>query len=455
MLGVMRFSPGRWISAVSLLVAIAAGFAAVPTTVGAAEAIVTDVRVGPHAKATRVVFEISRLVPYRIFMLGNPSRVVIDLPEVGWRLPPRPLPQRVGVFETLRYGLYKPGNSRVVVDLKSPAVIGKAFLMGPSGTNGHRIVVDLNPATSRQFAKFLKTAPIEVKPGQPGAVAKPLVARTKVPEVAAATKIPSPPKSVIVSSSVEGQASVSSFRLAPRKPALRPDKAKRVVVIDPGHGGPDPGTIGLSGSYEKHITLAMARTLRDKLEATGRYKVVLTRDRDIFIRLRDRIQIARDAGGELFLSLHADSIKNRKIRGPSVYTLSEKASDKEAAALAERENKADVIAGVDLTHESPEIANILIDLAQRESTNQSVRFANTLLPQLKKQTKLLRNSHRFAGFAVLKAPDIPSVLVEMGFLSNREDERALRSRAYRNKLAIAVTRAVDGYFSQVEEASRR
>jgi len=469
MLGVMRFKPWRWISAVSMLVAIAVAIAAVPKTVGAAEAIVTDVRVGPHAKATRVVFEISRLVPYRIFMLGNPSRVVIDLPEVGWRLPPRPLPQRVGVFETLRYGLYKPGNSRVVVDLKSPAVIGKAFLMGPSGTHGHRIVVDLKPATKRQFAKFLKTTPIEVKPDQPGAVAKPVVARTKTPVVAAATRSvpgntkravttvrqPSSPKTVKVSSETSERAAASSFRLAPRKPALRPDKAKRVVVIDPGHGGPDPGTIGLSGSYEKHITLAMARTIRDKLEATGRYKVVLTRDRDIFIRLRDRIQIARDSGGELFISLHADSIKNRRIRGPSVYTLSEKASDKEAAALAEKENKADVIAGVDLTHESPEIANILIDLAQRESTNQSVRFATTLLPQLKKQTRLLRNSHRFAGFAVLKAPDIPSVLVEMGFLSNREDERALRSQGYRNKLAIAVTRAVDGYFSQVEEASRR
>jgi len=470
MLGVMRFKLWRWFSAVSMLVLIAAAImAAVPTTVGAAEAIVTDVRVGPHAKATRVVFEVSRLVPYRIFMLGNPNRVVIDLPEVGWRLPPRPLPQRVGVFETLRYGLYKPGNSRVVVDLQSPAVIGKAFLMGPSGTHGHRIVVDLNPAMNQQFAKFLKTAPIEVKPDQPGAVAKPVVAPTKAPKVAitmrnvpastnrtvASVKNPSPPKKVTVSSSTVQRATASSFRLAPRKPALRPDKAKRVVVIDPGHGGPDPGTIGLSGSYEKHITLAMARTLRDKLEATGRYKVVLTRDRDIFIRLRDRVQIARDAGGELFISLHADTVKNRKIRGPSVYTLSETASDKEAAALAEKENKADVIAGVDLTHESPEIANILIDLAQRESTNQSVRFATNLLPQLKKQTKLLRNSHRFAGFAVLKAPDIPSVLVEMGFLSNREDERALRTRAYRNKLAIAVTRAVDGYFSQVEEASRR
>jgi len=470
MLGVMRFKLWRWFAAVSLLAGFAATIVAVaPTTAAAAEAIVTDVRVGPHAKATRVVFEVSRLVPYRIFMLGNPNRVVIDLPEVGWRLPPRPLPQQIGVFETLRYGLYKPGNSRVVVDLKSPAVIGKAFLMGPSGTHGHRIVVDLNPATKRQFAKFLKTAPIEVKPDQPGAIVKPVVARTKTPVVAAATRSvpnsakrpvstvrqPAPPKTVQVSSGSRDRAAASSFRLAPRKPALRPGKAKRVVVIDPGHGGPDPGTIGLSGSYEKHITLAMARTLRDKLEATGRYKVVLTRDRDIFIRLRDRIQIARDAGGELFISLHADSIKNRKIRGPSVYTLSETASDKEAAALAEKENKADVIAGVDLTHESPEIANILIDLAQRESTNQSVRFATTLLPQLKKQTRLLRNSHRFAGFAVLKAPDIPSVLVEMGFLSNREDERALRSQAYRNKLGIAVTRAVDGYFSQVEEANRR
>jgi N-acetylmuramoyl-L-alanine amidase len=232
------------------------------------------------------------------------------------------------------------------------------------------------------------------------------------------------------------------------------DTVKRVIAIDPGHGGVDPGTVGGSGTYEKHITLSMAREIRDRLQATGRYKVVLTRDRDIFVRLRDRIAVSREAGAELFVSIHADAIENRRIRGLSVYTLSEKASDKEAAALAEKENKADLIAGIDLTKETPEVTNILIDLAQRESMNQSARFAARLVKELARETKLLRNTHRFAGFVVLKAPDVPSVLMELGFLSNRQDEAALKRKSYRAKLIAAMARASDAYFSRIEEAVR-
>jgi N-acetylmuramoyl-L-alanine amidase len=191
------------------------------------------------------------------------------------------------------------------------------------------------------------------------------------------------------------------------------------------------------------------------LERTGRYRVVLTRQRDIFVRLRDRVGFARDAGAELFISLHADSVRNRKIRGLAVYTLSERASDREAAMLAEKENKSDLIAGIDLSKESREVTNILIDLAQRESMNQSARFAVHLVKALARETKLLRNTHRFAGFAVLKAPDVPSVLLELGFLSNPTEERALKGRRYRSKLAAALTRGVDRYFARVEAAARR
>ena len=198
----------------------------------------------------------------------------------------------------------------------------------------------------------------------------------------------------------------------------------------------------------------MAREIRERLQATGRFRGVLTRDRDVFIRLRERIDIARETGAELFISIHADATKNRSTRGLSVYTLSEKASDKEAAALAEKENKADLIAGIDLTSETPEITNILIDLAQRESMNQSAKFAAGLIAELSRETKVLRNTHRYAGFTVLKAPDVPSVLLELGFLSNRQDEAALRRKGYRRKLASAIVRAVDGYFTRVEEASR-
>jgi N-acetylmuramoyl-L-alanine amidase len=228
-----------------------------------------------------------------------------------------------------------------------------------------------------------------------------------------------------------------------------------VIVIDPGHGGDDPGAIGVSGTYEKNITLAAARDVRNELQRLGGYRVVLTRERDKFIRLRDRVAFGRDAGADLFVSLHADTMPNRQVRGASVYTLSETASDAEAAALAVQENKADLIAGVDLTQETSEVANILIDLAQRETMNRSAQFAALLVDELRRETRLLRNTHRFAGFAVLKAPDVPSVLVELGFLSNRRDEKMLRTKAYRQKLAAAIARGIDRYLVGVEEAFRK
>ena len=275
------------------------------------------------------------------------------------------------------------------------------------------MVVDLGRVSDANYQQAAK-AKEAVQPAEPA------------PSVAKAAFVPMPPR--------------------PRK------QEKPVIVIDAGHGGVDPGTIGVSGTYEKHITLAMARELKKQLENTGRFKVVLTRTRDIFVRLRARVAKGRDAGAALFISIHADAIKNRKTRGLSVYTLSEKASDKEAAALADKENKADLIAGINLSGETPEVTNILIDLMQRESMNQSARFATGLVKRLKGHTRVLRNTHRFAGFAVLKAPDVPSVLVELGFLSNRNDEKALRSDSYRKKLASGMVQAIKGYFSNIEEA---
>jgi N-acetylmuramoyl-L-alanine amidase len=229
----------------------------------------------------------------------------------------------------------------------------------------------------------------------------------------------------------------------PAKPLL---PRKPIVVLDPGHGGVDPGALGSGGTYEKTITLAIAREVERVLEATGRYEVVLTRESDIFIPLRERIQIARKAHGDVFISLHADSHANEQTRGASVYTLSETASDAEAEALAQRENKVDLIAGVDLSKESEVVTGILIDLAQRETMNLSARFAGVLVDEMARSTMLLRNTHRFAGFAVLKAPDVASVLVELGYLSNGADEALLETKAHRKKLAEAIRRALDRYF---------
>jgi N-acetylmuramoyl-L-alanine amidase len=222
---------------------------------------------------------------------------------------------------------------------------------------------------------------------------------------------------------------------------------KWLVVIDAGHGGIDPGTIGRTGVKEKDIVLAVARELRKGLEATGRYRVQLTRDADVFIPLRGRVNIARAAQADLFVSLHADSNDHRDIRGASIYTLAEDASDREAASLAEKENMSDVIAGVDLTGENSPVASILIDLAQRDTLNRSVRFAERVLTTLPRATLVRPTSpHRSADFAVLKAPDIPATLIELGYLSNSSDEAEMMRPGWRLRVAASIVAAIDGHF---------
>ena len=222
----------------------------------------------------------------------------------------------------------------------------------------------------------------------------------------------------------------------------------RVIVLDPGHGGLDPGTIGASGYYEKNVVMVAVREMARQLNATGRYRVALTRSGDRYIALRDRVARARSAKAELFVSVHADSHPNRWTRGASVYTLSEGASDREAAALAAKENKADIVAGVDFRGKPSDITSILIDLSQRETINLSRTFAGILVDALAHNgIGLLGRSHRHAGFAVLTAPDTPAVLLEMGYLSNRQDERLLVQTAHVRRLADAIVDAADRYFA--------
>jgi N-acetylmuramoyl-L-alanine amidase len=234
---------------------------------------------------------------------------------------------------------------------------------------------------------------------------------------------------------------------AGRKPSAAKPKP-RLIVIDPGHGGPDPGTIGAAGYYEKTVAMAASREMARQLTATGRYRVVLTRAGDSFVALRDRVARARLAKAELFVSVHADAHPDRGTRGASVYTLSEEASDREAAALAIKENKADIVAGVDFRGKPPDVASILLDLSQRETINHSRAFAGLLLDSLAGAgVGLLGRSHRYAGFAVLTAPDTPAVLLEMGYLSNRQDERLLVQAAFQRRLGAALVEAADRYFA--------
>ena len=197
----------------------------------------------------------------------------------------------------------------------------------------------------------------------------------------------------------------------------------------------------------------MARELKAVLDKDGRYTVYLTRNRDIFIPLRDRVKIARRYDADIFLSIHADSAANKRATGLSVYTLSEKASDKEAAALAEKENKADIVAGLNFAEHSKEVSDVLLNLAQRETLNRSSEFATFMVQEMRKSTHTLDNTHRFAGFAVLKAPDVPSVLMELGYLSNRNEEKMLQQKSYRKKLAVSAARAIDKYFDNMQHAS--
>jgi len=383
------------------LIAVAVGISA-PAI---AKSTVTAVRIGDYASKTRIVFDLSEKVSFNLFSLADPYRVVINLPEVDWRLnvdTVRP-GKRVTGF---RFGLFRRGQSRVVIDVARPFSVTKKFILEPNKKRGYRLVIDLVDATRKSFLSAVKRKQLARLPP------------TKRPP---------------------GKTSQRSAKRGDSRP---------LIAIDPGHGGVDPGARGRSGTWEKSLTLKQAQELRRQLIATKRYRVIMTRNSDVFVRLRKRITKAQRAGASLFISLHADSIANRKVRGGAVYTLSKKASDKEAAALARKENKADIIAGIDLNEQSKPVAKILIDLRQRLTMNDSATLAKGLVKELRGSMRLLKNNHRFAGFAVLKAPDIPSILIEMGYLSNLYDERLLRDRNHRRKVAASIVRSINGFFAR-------
>lgn len=397
---------------------------------------VNALRIGTHPDKTRMVIDLSRKADFRAFLLQNPYRLVIDLPAFEWRANlPAPPPQ--SLVRAIRNGLLQPGISRIVVELDSPATLQSAFIL-PSGPGiSDRLVIDFSKAPpahdftkERMFGSLSTQAPsFNLKPA------------TQTPPATGTLQLP-PQKP---------DAPATAEAPDPAPPPSRKGP-KPLIIIDAGHGGGDPGAIGANGKREKEVTLAAALEVKRQLEASGRYRVHLTRSTDVFIKLQDRVGIARKKGGDLFISLHADSIDKPGVSGASIYTLSNKASDAQTAKLAARENQADLIAGVDLSHEDKQVANILIDLAMRDTMNQSKFFANTVVKEAGRQgVKMLEKPHRFAGFAVLKAPDIPSVLIEMGFMSNRAEVNQLSNPAYRQKIARAIVGGIDTYFSKVQK----
>ncbi|HEX5777838.1 MAG TPA: N-acetylmuramoyl-L-alanine amidase [Xanthobacteraceae bacterium] len=370
-----------------------------------------DARVAGDDKRTRFVIDLNGKAEMSAFTLADPYRVVLDFPDVVFKLPASAGKSGRGLVSAFRYGVFAPGKARVVIDTKEPVAIDRSFTVDAYEAQPARLVLDLVP-TSRD--NFIKSAATKQKQAPP-------VHTASLPPADASAKSGPP-----------------------------------IIVIDAGHGGIDSGAVAPSGVEEKAVVLAVAKKLAEKLERTRQFRVILTRYDDTFLPLQERVQMARMNAAALFISIHADSIsrKDGDARGASIYTVSDRASDADAARLADKENRADAIAGVDLSGKSDDVAGILVDLAHRETKNFSGLFARTLAGRMQSATPMHPSPLRSAGFTVLRAPDVPSVLVELGFLSNSLDVRLLTSDVWRERVTDAMTEAVHTFFQGRLTAAR-
>jgi N-acetylmuramoyl-L-alanine amidase len=367
--------------------------------------VATDFRIGGDENQTRFVVDLSAKIGLRAFTLADPYRVVVDLPQVTFQLKPKAGESGRGLINAFRFGLVMQGGSRIVLDLKKPVRIDKAFMLDAAEGQPARLVIDL-AAVDRET--FLRTI-VQENRGPPQA----------------------------------------QQRKSDQDASKDAGDPRPLIVLDPGHGGIDNGTQAPSGENEKALVLGFALSLRDKIEKLGKYRVVMTRTDDVFVPLAERVRLARQRQASLFISIHADALGrgDGDAQGATVYTLSETASDAESDRLAEAENKADVIGGVDLSSEPGDVADILIDLAQRETKTFSNHFARNLVSEIKAVARMHKSPLKSAGFRVLRAADVPSVLLELGYVSNRQDLKQLTSEAWRLRTADAVVAAVDAYFS--------
>lgn len=410
---------------VFLILAVLIQAAATDALAAGDTTVAKDARVGGDLNRTRFVADLSETVEFRAFLLSNPYRVIVDLPEVQFQMPSGAGGEGRGLVSAFRYGLFAPGKSRIVIDVVGPVTIDKAFVRAAENGQPARLVIDLVNATPEEFEKQSQ---------------KQSLMRSTAPN------------------SFQTSTEAASGTQQPT-PATKPKGGKPVLVLDPGHGGVDPGTISVSGYYEKNVVFDFCKVLKEKLEATGRFRVLMTRDTDIFVPLDERVAFASKEQASLLISIHADAIDpknplvNAKMidttRGASIYTLSDEASDEFAQIIAARENRSDVLAGVELADSGDgDLASILIDLMHRETKNLSIGIAKNLLGGLGGKVPLTASPHRFANFKVLKAEDVPSVLIELGYLSNRDDERALTSDEWRSKVADAIVESISAFFAK-------
>ena len=395
----------------------------------AADTRISGLRFGEANGRTRIVLDLDANALTHAGLSADQDRLEVIVPQSTWALPLGKLPRALGLAAAW-YTSTSPGAATLTVDLNSPVRIAHSELLVPSVDSPfYRLVIDLAASAPPAPAPTVLAArPPPIPAQKPASRLRPVDPPSAEASAASIIRIPDP---------------------APTAPprTLPPVPVKPLIVLDPGHGGKDPGTIGRNGIFEKNVTLAVGKSVAASLRKTGRYRVVLTRDDDVFVPLRQRLSVAHAAAGSLFLSIHADSLSgDATMRGASVYTLSDRASDREAASLARKENKADIVSGLDLTDQDPVVSEILIDLALRDATNRSIGFADYLVHELAKVTRVVQRTRRFAGFVVLKSPDMPSVLLELGFLSNAQDERLLTDRSHQRQIGKAVVEAMDDYF---------
>lgn len=393
------------ISACFLLILYGFFFAAV-TTVGASASdgvlIARDYKVAGDATRVRVLLNFDDKPAIKWFLLRGPHRLVIDLPETRFAIDPDDLEPR-GLVSGVRYGELGEGRARIILSSDGPFMVEDLSVLANDG-GGYRLAADLVAASQAEFDAALARQARETSPA-PRATDK------------------------------ADRLGISHAHV--RRPFT--------IVIDPGHGGIDGGAEGRSGTAEKEVTLAFARELKAYLDQRTDYEVHLTRDSDTFLRLDERVRIARQHQADLFLSVHADTIRIRDFRGATVYTLSDKASDPEAEALAIRENLSDELAGLSVEETDPQVADILVDLIRRETHGFSIRFARSLIGELTGKVQLVNRPHRFAGFRVLRAPDVPSVLLELGYLSNEKDEAQLLDADWRQKAIASIASAIAAF----------
>ena len=379
--------------------------------VAASLPVASDARVAGDERQSRFILDLDRKVDVHAFVLANPYRVVLDIPQIAFRLPEGSGKTGRGLVRAFRYGMVMPGASRIVMDLNGPAKIDKAYAMEAANGQPARLVVELAASDAETVKREARQDTTQgLRP-------------TVVADADPNAKIP--PQDA------------------------KHEDSRPVIVLDPGHGGIDNGTMAPTGENEKDLVLAFAKSLRQQIEKSGKYRVMMTRDDDTFIPLAERVKFAREHAAALFVSIHADALPKVEgdAQGATIYTLSDRASDIEAEKLAESENKADAIAGIDLTEEPTEVADILIDLTQRETRAFSSRFAKTLMHEMKTVARMHKHPLKSAGFRVLKAHDVPSVLVELGYVSNKGDLHNLVSDNWREKTASSVSAAISAFFS--------